>query len=96
MTEIIIITLAVALVLVVIIMAIVLYNQLLLLNEVNKRLLVLTKDSIEKERTTQEELQEALRQLDELSNEVSKAPQNIIQEEQEEEIFDPHAYNENL
>lgn len=55
---------------IVIILTVLVYNQMLLLNEVNKRLLLLAKESIDKERMTQEELQEALVTLEQVSNEV--------------------------
>ena len=54
------ITAVIALILIAIILAIVIYNQMLLLNQVNKRLLLMTKESIEKERITMDELQERL------------------------------------
>lgn len=58
---------------IVIVLAVLVYNQMLLLNEINKRLLLMTKEAIEKERTTQEELQDALITLEQMSNEeVSK------------------------
>ena len=59
---------------IVIILTILVYNQMLLLNEVNKRLLLLAKESVEKERTTQEELQDALVTIEQMSNE-QQAPQ---------------------
>ena len=82
-----------AFILVVIIISILIYNQMLLLNEVNKRLLLLTQESIEKERQTQEDLTEALRALDEATN---NQPQPTVTEEpqEQEDIFDPHTYND--
>ena len=87
------IPLIIALVAIVVIIAILLYNQMLLLNEVNKRLLLMTKESIDKERLTQEELNEALRQLDALTNEQTNNPINSITPEESEEQFNPHTYN---
>lgn len=63
---------------IVIVLTILVYNQMLLLNEVNKRLLLLAKDSIEKERTTQEELQDALLTIEQMSNE--QQPQTPLNE----------------
>lgn len=58
-----IIVLTVALVLALIIFAVILYHQMLMVNEVNKRLLLITQESIERERITKEEQQDALIQL---------------------------------
>jgi hypothetical protein len=99
MNNVIFITLIVALVVIVVIIAILLYNQMLLLNEVNKRLLVMTKESIEKERATQEDLTEALRQLDALANEqqnTANAEQVVQDMDDNEPVFDPHAYDPNI
>lgn len=85
------ITLVSALVAIVIILAILVYHQMLLINEVNKRLLLMAKESVDKERSTQEELTEALRALDATANEV-QVQQDVLQQE-DEEIFDPHTYN---
>ena len=49
---------------IIIVLTIIVYNQMLLLNEVNKRLILLTKDSIEKERNSISDLQEALTELE--------------------------------
>lgn len=53
---------------IVIILTVLVYNQMLLLNETNKRLLLLTKEAIDKERMTQEELQDALLTIEQMSN----------------------------
>lgn len=76
---------------IVIILAIVIYQQMLLLNEVNKRLLLMTKESIEKERCTMEELQNHL-------NTQMEAANSSKQEytEEKDEPFDPHGYEERL
>ena len=91
----IVITLAVALVLIVVIIAILLYNQMLLLNEVNKRLLLMTKESVDRERATQEDLTQALRELDAAVNEQT---QSVTEETPtvEDDIFDPHTYDPNI
>lgn len=85
------ITIAALAVIIVIILAIVIYQQMLLLNEVNKRLLLMTKESIEKERYTMEELQSHLNsQLDS----INSPKQDTL--EDREDPFDPHAYEEQL
>lgn len=58
-----IIVLAIAIVLALAIFAIINYHQMLMHNEINKRLLLLTQESLERERITKEEQQEALIQL---------------------------------
>lgn len=63
-----IICIAALVMLIVIILAILVYNQMLLLNEMNKRLLLLTKEAIDKEHMTQEELQDALITIEQMSN----------------------------
>ena len=76
---------------IVIILAIVIYQQMLLLNEVNKRLLLMTKESIEKERCTMEELQNHLNTQMEAAN-----SSNQEYTEEKDEPFDPHGYEERL
>lgn len=63
-----IICIAVLVLAIVIVLTILVYNQMLLLNEMNKRLLLLTKEAIDKERMTQEELQDALLTIEQMSN----------------------------
>lgn len=63
-----IVCIAALVVVIVIILTILVYNQMLLLNEMNKRLLLLTKEAIEHERLTQEELQDALVTIEQMSN----------------------------
>lgn len=75
-----VICLTIVVVAIVIVLAVLIYNQMLLLNEVNKRLLLMAKESIDKERMTQEELQEALVNLEQLSNEEPVAAQPTIDE----------------
>ena len=77
-------------VLIVVILAIIIYQQMLLLNEVNKRLLLMTKEAIEKERITMEELQQALKYQMESGNTPTPT------QEPNEEPFDPHAYEQDL
>ena len=83
----------VALILIAIIMAVVIYNQMLLLNQVNKRLLLMTKESIEKERMTMDELQE---RLDEFEAEYPIQPKKTSVVDhlgEDEEPFDPHTFD---
>ena len=87
------ITAVIALILIAIILAIVIYNQMLLLNQVNKRLLLMTKESIEKERMTMDELQE---RLDEFESEYPIQPKKttVIDDlGEDDEPFDPHTFD---
>lgn len=83
----------VALILIAVILAVIIYNQMLLLNQVNKRLLLMTKESIEKERLTMEEVQS---RLDEFENEYQTSkPQGTIENNlgESDEPFDPHNFD---
>lgn len=83
----------VALILISIILAVVIYNQMLLLNQVNKRLLLMTKESIEKERYTMEEVQQ---RLDEFEAEYPVQPKKTSVEDalgENDEPFDPHTFD---
>lgn len=83
----------VALILISIILAVVIYNQMLLLNQVNKRLLLMTKESIEKERYTMEEVQQ---RLDEFEAEYPVQPKKTSVEDvlgEDDEPFDPHTFD---
>jgi Mg2+/Co2+ transporter CorB len=64
-----IICIAAIVLVIIIVLTILLYNMMLLVNEINKRLLLITKESIDKERSSQEELQDALIALEQMSNE---------------------------
>lgn len=82
-----------ALILIAIIMAVVIYNQMLLLNQVNKRLLLMTKESIEKERLTMDELQT---RLDEFESEYPIQPKKTSVVDnlgEDDEPFDPHTFD---
>jgi hypothetical protein len=72
---------------IIIVLTILVYNQMLLLNEVNKRLLLFARESIEKERMTQEELQEALVTIEQMSNE--QTPQG-------NQVFEPEFHDDDL
>lgn len=82
-----------ALILIAVIMAVVIYNQMLLLNQVNKRLLLMTKESIENERMTMDELQT---RLDEFESEYPIQPKKTTVVDhlgEDEEPFDPHNFD---
>jgi len=88
-----VIALTVIVVALLVLLGILLYNQMLATNEVNKRLLLITKESIDRERSTQEELQQALVELDRATNE--QTPTNQETPSQEQDVpFNPHTYGE--
>ena len=90
-----IITLAVIVVAMLVLLGVLLYNQMLATNEVNKRLLLITKESIDKERSTQEELQQALIELDRATQEnQSTTSSPDAGDVPDEEPFNPHTYGE--
>ena len=90
------ITIAVLAFIIVIILAVILYHQMLLINEVNKRLLLMTKESIEKERLTMEELQDMIH----VNMDQGPVPPVVKEGEEPGALgdapFDPHEYEENL
>jgi predicted amino acid dehydrogenase len=73
---------------IVVVLAIIVYNQMLLLNEVNKRLLLMTRESIEKERQTLGDLEEALKNIESMSNDIKPT----IKPTENEDSFDPFNY----
>lgn len=75
----------------IIVLSIVIYNQMLMVNEVNKRLLLLAKESQEKERLTMAELEEWIRSS--ASAEASIPKPSV---ETNEEPFDPYKYAEEI
>lgn len=89
-----IICLAIVVIAIVVVLAVLVYNQMLLLNEVNKRLLVMAKDAVEHDRHTTEELHEAVRQLDAAANEETISQDNKPVEE--DAPFNPHTYDPDL
>jgi hypothetical protein len=69
----------------IIVLAIVIYNQMLMVNEINKRLLLIAQEAQDKERITMAELQQALeRNLDPTAPVVEKQPV--------EDTFNPFDY----
>jgi hypothetical protein len=73
---------------IVVVLAIIVYNQMLLLNEVNKRLLLMTRESIEKERQTLGDLEEALKNIESMSNDIKPT----VKPTENEDSFDPFNY----
>ena len=68
---------------------------MLVTNEVNKRLLLITKESIDRERSTQEELQQALLELDRATQEnQSPKSEDSGTDVPDDEPFNPHAASE--
>lgn len=83
----------IALILIAVILAVVIYNQMLLLNQVNKRLLLMTKESIEKERYTMEELQQRLDEF-EIEHPTKPTITTVVENlGEDDEPFDPHNFD---
>lgn len=81
----------VALIAISIVLSIIIYNQMLLLNQVNKRLLLMTKESIEKERLTMDELQA---RIDEFEADTMTPKTTIVDNlGEDDEPFDPHTFD---
>lgn len=84
----------VALILITIIMAVVIYNQMLLLNQVNKRLLLLAKESIESERYSIEEIEEKLNEMEAEFPNANPSKETIDEAlGKDEDTFDPHTFD---
>lgn len=79
-----------AIVAIMIILSIIIYQQMCLTNQINKRLLLIAKESIEKERYTMAEMQE---QLDNFESTTPNPDSSINVEELEDETFDPHNFD---
>lgn len=73
----------------VIVLSILIYNQMLMVNEINKRLLLLAKESQEKERLTMAELESWIRTVGDAD--APTTPQKPVETE---ENFDPFNYEE--
>lgn len=73
-------------------LTILVYNQMLLVNQLNKRLFLFAKESVDKERSTMADYQAALDQM-----ESPDIPQVIPEEPlaPSDEPFDPHNYDIN-
>ena len=76
---------------VILLLGITIYNQMLLVNQINKRLLLMAKESIEKERMTMEEYQAT---LDSFEAEGSTQITSIVEPAENSAMFDPHTYTE--
>ena len=89
-----IIILAVVIVCILVLLGILFYNQMLANNEVNKRLLLITKESIDRERSTQEELQQALLELDRATQDNDQSGSGESTPTPDDEPFNPHSVSE--
>ena len=91
-----VIVLSVVIVCILVLLGILFYNQMLVTNEVNKRLLLITKESIDKERSTQEELQAALLELDRATQQQSQPGngEDTTPTVPDDEPFNPHSASE--
>lgn len=67
----------------------IIYHQMLLLNEVNKRLMMQARESLEKERLTQEEYSNLVQEFNNRTD--TKTQENFDLDM--EEPFDPHNYS---
>lgn len=78
------------------ILAVIIYNQMLLLNEVNKRLVLVTQEALERERITKEEYEEKLKSIQDATQPGQGVPDSPVDpldpDETEEAGIDPHAY----
>jgi|688.fasta_scaffold562165_2 hypothetical protein len=70
----------------IIVLSIVIYNQMLMVNEINKRLLLIAKESQEKERLTMAELESWIRSSGNVDAPVEKPTS------EKEEEFDPFSF----
>ena len=96
--EILTIVLGVLIALIVVILTILIYNQMLLINEVNKRLLLMAKESQENERITMEEFNDRLAGLEEDFSSRSQIRSrreeiNPLLDDDDEEPFNPHTHD---
>lgn len=91
MTNVLIICTAIVLVALLLFFAFIIYHQMLLLNEVNKRLMMDAKESRDHERTTSEEYSALVQEFN--SRTTVDATKNILPEDEDETPFDPHDYS---
>ena len=83
------IVLTVCLVVVIVVLLIFCYHQMLMLNEVNKRLLLLTQNSIEDRNAAMSDLTNEIQLKNEQVN-------NLVKEDEfGQKPFDPHTYSDN-
>lgn len=75
-----------------IVLAILIYNQMLLVNQLNKRLFLFAKESVEKERATMADYQAALDQMEspDITSVLPEEPKGPL-----DEPFDPHNFDVN-
>lgn len=93
MNNVLYICLAIIVVAILLLFAFIIYHQMLLLNEVNKRLMLMTRESIDSERLTQEEYASLLSDYQNKVNEQSTVQQEESLELIDDEPFSPHDYN---
>lgn len=96
MMNIIIIILAVCLVLVVVALLIFAYNQMLLLNEVNKRLLLMTESAVDMQTNSINELKEKISMLEYETKTKYLEEQGLESDELIPENFNPHEELDNI
>ena len=80
----------IAIVAILILFAFIIYHQMLLLNEVNKRLMMQLKESIDHERITVDEYSNLVQEFN--NKPIVDTSKNILDTE-EDEPFDPHDYS---
>lgn len=76
-------------------LSLIVYNQLLMVNEVNKRLLLLASESMERERITADDLKEQLDRVQPTEAGAYNIKQDAFDADTEEG-FDPHLYGNDL
>jgi hypothetical protein len=91
MTNVLIICTAIVLVALLLFFAFIIYHQMLLLNEVNKRLMMDAKESRDHERTTSEEYSALVQEFN--NRTTVDTVKNILPEDEDETPFDPHDYS---
>lgn len=91
MNNVLIICTVIALVALLIFFAFIIYHQMLLLNEVNKRLMMEAKESRDHERLTAEEYSSLVQEFN--NRNTIETSKSILNDEEDETPFDPHDYS---
>lgn len=86
-----IICLAAVVISVAVILSVIIYHQMLLINEVNKRLLLLTTNAVERESFVVNDLEERLSDLTSQMPTSGNPPISSV--DNEDEPFDPHNFS---
>lgn len=85
---------SICIVAIVVVLAILIYHQMLLLNEMNKRLIIIAEESIDEERDTASELADQIALNERLATEKFSSDVNTVHDTSEEPEqsggFDPH------